>query len=113
MLVNADQIARGIANYFDAELAPQIEGLKKWLARAAVATSASKVPELMEQYKSVLDAAGVSAENGMVDADKVRDLFLEQARATGAVRQVFPVVGAINFTERDIDTLYRHITEMR
>lgn len=112
MTVNANQITHGVANYFDNEIAPQIDGLKKWVARAAAASAASKVPELLDKYKDVLSLAGVTADNGMIDLDKVRDLFLEQARATGAVRQVFPMIGAINFTEHDIESLYRHISEV-
>lgn len=108
MMVTVQQIQAGFGNYFDAELAPQIAGIKKWAARAAVVTVAAKLPQMLEQYAGMVETAGFM-KDGMVDIDRVRDLFLEQARITGPVREVFPVVGPITFTEHDIETLYRHI----
>ena len=110
MTVTVQQIMTGIGNYFDNEIAQQMQGLQKWIARAAVTTAAAKAPEMIEQYKPYLQKADIMTENGMIDADRLRDLFLEQARASGPARQTFPVIGQITFTEHDIESIYRHIT---
>lgn len=110
MTVTVQQIQTGLCNYFDAEIAPQMSGLKKWAARAAVAVASERLPAMMEQYASVVNLSGLKTSDGGIDIDRVRDLFLAQARASGPAREVFPVVGAITFTEHDIEALYRHIT---
>lgn len=110
MTVTVQQIMTGIGNYFDNEIAQQMQGIQKWIARAAVTTAAAKAPEIIEPYKPYMQKANIMTENGMIDADRLRDLFLEQARATGPVRQNFPLIGPVTFTEHDIESLYRHIT---
>ena len=110
MTVTVQQIQTGFCNWFDAEIAPQLPGLKKWAARAAVAIASERLPAMMEQYASIVDLSGLKTSDGGIDIDRVRDLFLAQARATGPAREVFPVVGTITFTEQDIERLYRHIT---
>jgi hypothetical protein len=110
MTVTVQQIQTGFCNWFDAELAPQLPGLKKWAARAAIAMASERLPQMMEQYSDMINLTGLRSADGGIDIDRVRDLFLAQARATGPAREVFPVIGAITFTEQDIERLYRHIT---
>lgn len=109
MTVTVQQVQTGFCNWFDAEIAPQLPGLKKWAARAAVAMVSERIPQMLEQYKDMISGTGLYTDYG-IDIDRVRDMMLAQARATGPAREVFPVIGAITFTEQDIERLYRHIT---
>ena len=109
MTVTVQQVQTGFCNWFDAEIAPQLPGLKKWAARAAVAMVSERIPQMLEQSKDMISVTGLYTDYG-IDIDRVRDMMLAQARATGPAREVFPVIGAITFTEQDIERLYRHIT---
>jgi hypothetical protein len=59
----------------------------------------------------VFSTLGVSNSNGMIDIDKVRNAVRPEVEKAGFMRITVPVMGDIDLTVDDIDTLYRYITE--
>lgn len=54
---------------------------------------------------------GVVNSSGMVDIDKLRETLKSEISKAGFMRLTLPVIGDIDFTTEDIDTLYRYISE--
>jgi hypothetical protein len=58
---------------------------------------------------SMFSGLGVTHENGMVDLDVIRDVMKQEIQKAGFMRMSFPILGDIDFTTEDVDSLYRFI----
>lgn len=110
-MVTVQQMQEGVARYLDAELLPKIGGWKKWIAGAAATEYVGKLGVVVDAIKKKPAVAilGVVTEDGMIDADKLRDAFVNQARSSGSVSFDIPLLGTLTIGERDVETLYRYI----
>lgn len=52
---------------------------------------------------------GLNTSDGMVDIDILRDVYKEEIRKAGMMRVTLPLIGDVDFTAEDVDTLYNHI----
>lgn len=59
----------------------------------------------------IISSLGVSDSNGMIDIDKIRNAIRPEVEKAGYMRITLPVIGDIDLTVDDIDTLYRLISE--
>ena len=55
---------------------------------------------------------GVSTPDGMIDVECLRDVLKEEIRKVGFMRITFPIVGDVDFTTDDVDTLYKYLTQI-
>ena len=101
----------GIARYLDAEMLPKIGGWKKWIAGAAATEYVSKMGVIIDAIKKKPAVAilGVVTEDNMIDADRLREAFVNQARSSGSVSFDIPMIGTLTIGEKDVETLYRYI----
>lgn len=52
---------------------------------------------------------GVSTSDGMIDIDAIKDVIKPEINKAGFMRISLPIIGDVDFTAEDVDTLYKHI----
>lgn len=105
MIVNVQQIQRGIMNYLDIEIAQKSVGVRKFAVYFLMPQLSSNIERLMSSLsgnaliKDMLDA------NGNIELDTVYN------QAKEAMRKCVQIECAgVIFTENDVDMLYNYIT---
>lgn len=75
----------------------------------------------MKQNEGIIDTIannplfaglGVVTEDGLVDIDKLKDTLKCEINKAGFMRLSIPLIGDIDFTTEDVDTLYRNILQV-
>lgn len=111
-MVPISKIERGVANYLDAELMPQLQGnnLEKVLIGTAASLFIRKSGKIVEGYKDnkLVKMLGIMDDNGNVDVDVLAEELKNNITKEGIVIDV-PVVGTLTFHKDDIDKLYDYI----
>lgn len=105
---SVDQIARGVANFYDSEVRPSLSGGKQILYGIAVGRIAANAPKLIEQYAPILSPLGI-LQDGMIDAEGLAtELRSQMARSGGELR--LRIMGdEFAFKPHDVDNLLKHI----
>lgn len=110
MRVTIDQFKTGMAKYIDSEIVSKIDGFGKWLIPLASASIiSSKVEPMIKENKPMLVSLGYMYEDNLIDIDKIHQDFRKIAHEKGPIKELFPLIGAISFSEADIDALRRYI----
>jgi hypothetical protein len=82
---------------------------------------AGAVSLYLKQNESMIDTIannplfaglGVMTSDGNIDLDPLRDALKSEIKKAGFMRLSLPVIGDIDFTTEDVDTLYRQIMEV-
>ena len=105
---SVDQISRGVADFFDAEVRPSLSGWKAIAYGVAIGRVASRIPALMEQYASVLVPLGI-VKDGMVDVEGLAAELRSQMDKSGGSMSVTFMGDTFTFKPHDVDNLVRHI----
>lgn len=108
-MVTIDNIGIGVSKYIDEEIAPKVDGLKKWAVSLASVIVVAKITEMFVEHKETLKSIGYITEDGMVDDSKIISDLKRVAHDKGAVTQQLPYVGSFRFDESDIDMLGRYL----
>lgn len=53
----------------------------------------------------------VVGSDGMIDLEILRDVLKSEINKVGFMRVAFPIIGNVDFTPEDVDTLYNYIIE--
>lgn len=104
MMVNIQQIQRGLSNYIETEIAQKAVGVKKFAVYFLIPQINQKVTDTITSLSSDDMFSALFDENGNVDLDKVYNQAKEAIRKTGQIE-----FAGIVFNENDIDSLYRYI----
>ena len=103
-----DQISRGVASFYDAEVRPSLPGWKAIAYGVAVGRVASRLPVLMDQYAAILAPLGI-VQDGKVDAEGLAAELRKQMDKSGGTL-TFNVMGdTFAFKPSDVDALMHHI----
>lgn len=103
-----DQVSRGVANFYDAEVRPSLSGLKAIAYGVIVGRIAANMPKLIEQYAPVLTVLGI-LKDGEIDMEGLAAELKGQMQKNGGSLDV-PIVGDVfTFKTADVDSLIRHI----
>ncbi len=105
MIVNVQQIQRGLANYMDAEIAQKAVGVKKFAVYFLIPQINQKVTDTISELNKNNMFAPLFDEHGNIDLDKVYSQAKDAIHKTGQIE-----FAGIVFTENDIDSLYRYIS---
>ena len=103
-----DQVARGLASFYDVEIRPSLAGWKGIAYGVAVGRVAAGMPKLVEQYAPVLSPLGILVD-GKIDAEGLATELRKQMEKSEGKLTVQLMGDSFTFTPRDVDSLMRHI----
>lgn len=110
MRVTIDQFKTGMAKYIDNEIVNKIDGFGKWIIPLAGASIINtKVEPMIRDNKPMLVSLGYMYEDNLIDIDRVHQEVRKIAHEKGPIKEHFPLIGCITFSEADIDALRRYI----
>ena len=104
MMVNIQQIERGIQRYVEMEIAQKAVGFSKFATYFIIPQIPKKVEELFSKHKDGILFKDFLDENANVDLDSIYNSAKSAVQRSGQ----FELFGII-FTETDIDKLYDYI----
>ena len=105
---SVDQISRGVANFFDAEVRPSLSSGKGILYGIAVGRIAANAPNLIAQYAPILSPLGI-LKDGMIDAEGLATELRNQMSRNGDTLTVRIMNDEFVFRPGDVDSLMRYI----
>lgn len=103
-----DQVARGLASFYDVEIRPSLAGWKGIAYGVAIGRIAAGLPRLVEQYAPVLSPLGILVE-GKIDAEGLATELRKQMEKGEGKLTVQLMGDTFTFTPSDVDALMRHI----
>ena len=103
-----DQISRGVAGFFDAEIRPSLTNGKAILYGIAVGRLAASAPKIVEQYAPILSPLGILID-GKIDAEGLAAELRSEMAKNGGMMNVTVMGDTFTFRPTDVDTLMRHI----
>jgi hypothetical protein len=105
---SVEQISRGVANFYDAEVRPSLSGWKAIAYGVAVGRIAANAPKLVERYAPILATMGL-LDGEMIDAEGLAAELKDQMRRNNGELTI-PIAGdEFTFKPADVDSLLRHI----
>lgn len=109
-MVHYSKVINGVTRYIRDDILAQLNGsMPKWIGGVAVELAAQEAEKI---YRTLADNAMVKTLNVIdgenVNIEKIYPLLLSEARQ-GSATLSLPLVPPITFTEKDVESLYRHI----
>lgn len=109
MMYTKEQVINGITGYVDGEVIPKLPTAGKWIMGTAVAMALKSGSDIINKNADTLRMIGAMNSDGMIDVDKVAPVLKEQAARYGVIQIDLPVIGAMTFSDHDIDLLRGYI----
>jgi hypothetical protein len=114
-MVHKSSIIPGLSRFIDESILVHYPptSMKRILIASGISLYLSGNEQVVDTLLAnpIISTLGVSNSNGMIDIDKVRNAVRPEVEKAGFMRITVPVMGDIDLTVDDIDTLYRYITE--
>jgi hypothetical protein len=114
-MVHKSSIIPGLSKFIDESILVHYPptSMKRILIASGISLYLSGNEQVVDTLLAnpILSTLGVSNSNGMIDIDRVRNAIRPEVEKAGFMRITVPVMGDIDLTVDDIDTLYRYITE--
>lgn len=111
-MVSIDKIEKGVANYLDGELMPQLQnnGLEKVIVGTVVSLAISRSGAIVAGYKDnkLVQMLGIMDGNGDVDVEVLAAELKKNIPKEG-VKVDIPIIGTMTFHKNDVDKLYEYI----
>lgn len=115
-MVHKSYIIPGLSTFIDNSILSQYPptSLKRIVAAGAIALYLKQNSTIVDNIinNQMFGTLGVSTPDGMIDIDTLRDVYKSEIVKAGFLRIHFPVLGDVDFTSEDIDTLYKCIMSM-
>jgi hypothetical protein len=112
-MVHKTSILPGLSTFIDQAVLSQYAptSFKRIAAAGAIALYLKQNSNIVDIILNnpIVSALHVSTDDGMVNIDTLRMVYKEEIRKAGFMRINFPILGNVDFTENDIDTLYQLI----
>jgi hypothetical protein len=113
-MVNKSSLIPGLSKFIDESILIHYPAtsMKRILMAGAVSLYLKQTEGAVDTLigNPLFRATGVVHDN-MIDIDTVRDVLKSEINKAGFMRMSLPIVGDIDFTPDDVDTLHRFITE--
>ena len=109
MMITLAQLKEGAKRYVLNDMLGQIADWRKWVIGAFIDPYLARLDVIFmdAKYKPMLTTAGVVREgDDRIDADKLREMFLAQARNQGRVSVEVPLLGPYLIGEQDVHKIY-------
>lgn len=112
-MVHKTDIIPGLSKFIDESVLSHYPptSLKRIAAAGAFAIYLKRNTSIVDTIVSnpLFSGLGVVTSDGMVDLELLRDIYKEEITKAGFLRIHFPILGDVDFTKDDVDTLYRNI----
>ena len=108
-MATVNQIAAGVAHFYDSEVRPSISGAKAILYGVAVGMAAAKPDNLIGKYKPTLKMLGVMTDDENVDVAALGAEIKNQLNKSGGFISFDIGQDTFRFNAADVDRLVDYI----
>jgi hypothetical protein len=108
-MATVNQIAAGVAHFYDSEVRPSISGAKAILYGVAVGMAAAKPDNLIGKYKPILKTLGVMTEDENIDVAALGAEIKNQMSKNGGNISFGIGQDVFRFNQSDVDRLMDYI----
>lgn len=107
-MVHKTSIIPGLSKFIDSDILSQYPptSMKRIIGAGAAALF---LKHNEAKIYGMLNSLGIVNTENMIDIESARDVLKTEIAKAGFMRITFPVIGDVDFTADDIDTLYRNI----
>lgn len=111
MKVDSNKLINGIVNYADNEVISSLPTVGKWLLGTGIGITTTKVDDIVKSLNNnaIAKTLGIVDDNGLFDLDLIVENMKNSANRYGKMTIQVPLVGALTFSEADIDSLRNYI----
>lgn len=113
MMVTMSQIKAGVKKYITADVLGQITDWRRWVIGAFVDPYLNKLDVILNEKGTRSMLASISIldeESEHFNLDKIREMFMTQAREYGRVSVNIPLAGPYFIGEQDVNKIYEYIS---
>lgn len=114
-MVHKASLIPGLSRFIDESILSHYpaSSMKRILMAGAVSIYLKQNQGIVDTLISnpVVASLGVVKTDGMVDIEMLRDVLKGEINKAGFMRLTLPIIGDIDFTPDDVDTLYRFVVE--
>jgi hypothetical protein len=115
-MVHKAYIIPGLSSFLDTTVLSHYPptSMKRILAAGAISLYLNQNQKIVDTIinNPLFGGLGVSTNDGMIDLDTLRDVYKNEITKAGFLRIHFPILGDVDFTSDDVDTLYRCIMSL-
>lgn len=116
MMVHKSNVIPGVSRFLDETVLSHYPptSMKRILMAGGISLYLKRNSDMIDQLLAnpMFSGLGVSTPDGMIDVECLRDVLKEEIRKVGFMRITFPIVGDVDFTTDDVDTLYKYLTQI-
>ena len=111
-MVHYTKVINGLIGYINQDILAQLNGnIVKWVAGTVVELAAKEAEKLFHALANNAMVKALDVIDGEnVNVEKIYPILLGQARKGSATLALpIPLVPPVTFTDKDVESLYRHI----
>lgn len=108
-MATVNQIAAGVAHFYDSEVRPSVSGAKAILYGVAVGMAASRPDNLIGKYKPMLKTLGIMTDDENVDVAALSAEIKSQMNKSGGFISFDIGQDTFRFNPADVDRLVDYI----
>ncbi len=108
-MATVNQIAAGVAHFYDSEVRPSISGAKAILYGVAIGMAASKPDNLIGKYKPTLKTLGIMTDDENIDVAALGAEIKNQMNRSGGYISFDVGQDTFRFNAADVDRLVDYI----
>ena len=112
-MVHKTYIIPGLSEFIDTTVLSHYPptSIKRIIAAGAISLYLNQNQTIVDTIVNnpMFNGLKVSTAEGMIDIETLRDIYKKEINKAGYLRIHFPLLGDVDFTSDDVDTLYRCI----
>lgn len=112
-MATLQQVAAGVAHYYDVVVRPSISGAKGIVYGVAVGMAAAHPERIVGKYLPTLQALGIMSEDGNIDVGAVAVQLKGQMTKAGGRMTIQIGQDSMSFTPEDVDKLVDQIDRIK
>ena len=112
-MATLQQVAAGVAHYYDVVVRPSISGVKGIVYGAVVGMAAANPERIVGKYLPTLQALGIMSEDGTIDVGAVAVQLKDQMTKAGGRMTIQIGQDSMSFTPEDVDKLVDQIDRIK
>ena len=114
-MVHKSSLIPGLSRFIDESILSHYpaSSMKRILMAGAVSIYLKQNEGIVDTIMNnpLISGLGVVKHDGMVDIEMLRDALKGEINKAGFMRLTLPMIGDIDFTPDDVDTLYKFVVE--